>query len=139
MTNVAHNLFQSVAVTPARSLQCQCEKWRGLCRHCRSRLAYSRKVHGGKRFRIIARDRARCRGCDSSQWINVHHIDGNDRNSTDDNELVLCARHHAQIERSTKVFKCRGFSGEELLIRLWKRIHPGRPCQLALHFPIGSS
>jgi hypothetical protein len=85
------------------------------------------RFFGGLRERVLVRDRFRCRGCGKRSALVVHHRDKRNRA----NFLVtLCIRCHVRIHRSSG-FK---YWVSELVVRLWRELHPNAPVQLQLSF-----
>jgi hypothetical protein len=85
------------------------------------------RFFGGLRERVLLRDRFRCRGCGKRSALVVHHRDR--RNRT--NMLVtLCIRCHVRIHRSAGL----KYSFSEMLLKLWRELHPNAPIQLQLAF-----
>jgi hypothetical protein len=99
----------------------------GCCRSCYDRRHHSLRFFGGLRERVLVRDRFRCRGCGKRSALVVHHR--NRRNKT--NLLVtLCIRCHVRIHRSSGL----KYWFSEMLVRLWRELHPDVPLQLQLTF-----
>lgn len=99
----------------------------GCCRSCYDRRHRSLRFFGGLRERVLQRDRFRCRGCGKRSALVVHHRDRQNRA----NLLVsLCIRCHMRIHRSAGL----RYWFSEMLVRLWRELHPDAPMQLQLTF-----
>jgi hypothetical protein len=99
----------------------------GCCRSCYDRRYHSLRFFDGLRERVLERDRFCCRGCGKRSALVVHHRDR--RNKT--NLLVtLCIRCHLRIHRSSGL----KYWFSEILVRLWRELHPNAPMQLQLSF-----
>ena len=99
----------------------------GCCRSCYDRRRHSLRFFGGLRERVLERDHFRCRGCGKRSALVVHH---RDRCNRADLLVTLCIRCHIRIHRSSGL-RC-WFS--EMLVRLWRELHPNDPVQLQLTF-----
>ena len=99
----------------------------GCCRSCYDRRHHSLRFFGGLRERVLVRDRFRCRGCGKRSALVVHHRD--DRNRTD-LLVTLCIRCHIRIHHSSGLKHWF----PEILMRLWREVHPNAPMQLQLSF-----
>ena len=99
----------------------------GCCRSCYDRRHHSLRFFGGLRERVLLRDSFRCRGCGKPSALVVHHRER--RNRT--NSLVtLCIGCHVRIHRSSGW----RYWFSEMLMRLWRELHPNVPMQLQLTF-----
>lgn len=99
----------------------------GCCRSCYDRRHHSLRFFGGLRERVLVRDHFRCRGCGKRSALVVHHRDRRNR----PNLLVtLCIRCHVRIHRSSGL----RYWFSEILVRLWREMHPNTPMQLQLSF-----
>ena len=99
----------------------------GCCRSCYDRRHHSLRFFDGLRERVLERDRFRCRGCGKRSALVVHHRDRQNR----PNLLVsLCIRCHVRIHRSAGL----RYWFSEMLVRLWRELHPDAPIQLHLCF-----
>ena len=97
----------------------------GCCRSCYDRRHHSLRFFGGLRERVLERDRFRCRGQRSA--LVVHHRDRHNRA----NMLVtLCIRCHIRIHHSSGL----RYWLSQMLVRLWRELHPKTPMQLQLTF-----
>ncbi len=99
----------------------------GCCRSCYDRRHHSLRFFGGLRERVLERDRFRCRGCGKRSALIVHHRDRRDRA---DLLVTLCIRCHIRIHRSSGL----RYWFSEMLVRLWRELHPNDPVQLQLTF-----
>ena len=99
----------------------------GCCRSCYDRRHHSLRFFGGLRERVLERDRFRCRGCGQRSALVVHH---RDRCNRADVLVTLCIRCHVRIHHSLGLR--HWFS--EMLVRLWRELHPKTPMQLQLTF-----
>jgi hypothetical protein len=75
----------------------------------------------------LERDRFRCRGCGKRSVLVVHH---RDRRNRTDLLVTLCIRCHIRIHRSSGL----RYWFSEMLVRLWRVLHPNDPVQLQLSF-----
>jgi hypothetical protein len=82
---------------------------------------------GGLRERVLVRDRFRCRGCGKRSALVVHHRDRRNRTNL---LVTLCIRCHVRIHRSSGL----RYWFSEMLVRLWRELHPNDPVQLQLSF-----
>ena len=99
----------------------------GCCRSCYDRRHHSLRFFGGLRERVLERDRFRCRGCGKRSALVVHHRDGHNRANL---LVTLCIRCHIRIHRSSRL----RYWFSEMLVRLWRELHPNAPMQLQLTF-----
>ena len=99
----------------------------GCCRSCYDRRHHSLRFFGGLRERVMERDRFRCRGCGKRSALVVHH---RDRCNRADVLVTLCIRCHVRIHRSLGL----RYWFSEILVRLWRELHPNHPVQLQLTF-----
>jgi hypothetical protein len=99
----------------------------GCCRSCYDRRHHSLRFFGGLRERVLMRDRFRCRGCGKRSALVVHHRDRRNRTNL---LVTLCIRCHVRIHR------CSGLKYwfPEIIVRLWREVHPNAPMQLRLSF-----
>jgi hypothetical protein len=97
----------------------------GCCRSCYDRRHHSLRFFGGLRERVLVRDRFRCRGCGKRSALVVHHRDRRNRTSL---LVTLCIRCHVRIHRSSGL----KYWFPEILLRLWREVHPNTPTQLQL-------
>jgi hypothetical protein len=114
------------------SLLCPCGKRialkaLGCCRSCYDRRHHSLRFVGGLRERVLERDRFRCRGCGKRSALVVHH---RDRRNRADLLVTLCIRCHIRIHHSSGW----RYWFSEMLVRLWRELHPNDPVQLQLTF-----
>jgi hypothetical protein len=112
------------------SFLCPCGKRIALkalacCRSCYDRRHHSLRFFGGLRERVLERDRFRCRGCGKRSALVVHH---RDRRNRADLLVTLCIRCHIRIHRSSGL----KYWFSEMLVRLWRELHPNDPVQLQL-------
>lgn len=56
-----------------------------------------RNRYGGKYFIILKRDNYKCQSCYHSSYLQIHHIDGNEENNSEDNLIVLCRGCHRLV------------------------------------------
>jgi hypothetical protein len=99
----------------------------GCCRSCYDRRHHSLRFFGGLRERVLERDRFRCRGCGQRSALVVHH---RDRCNRADVLVTLCIRCHVRIHHSLGL----RYWFSEILVRLWRELHPKTPMQLQLTF-----
>ncbi len=99
----------------------------GCCRSCYDRRHHSLRFFGGLRERVLERDRFCCRGCGKRSPLVVHH---RDRRNRADLLVTLCIRCHIRIHRSSGL----RYWFSEMLVRLWRELHPNDPVQLQLTF-----
>jgi hypothetical protein len=99
----------------------------GCCRSCYDRRHHSLRFFGGLRERVLERDRFRCRGCGKRSALVVHHRDRHNRANL---LVTLCSRCHIRIHRSSRL----RYWFSEMLVRLWRELHPNAPMQLQLTF-----
>jgi hypothetical protein len=97
------------------------------CRSCYDRRHHSLRFFGGLRERVLVRDRFRCRGCGKRSALVVHHRDRRNRTNL---LVTLCIRCHVRIHRSSGL----KYSFSQILVRLWRELHPNAPMQLQLSF-----
>ena len=97
------------------------------CRSCYDRRHHSLRFFGGLRERVLVRDRFRCRGCGKRSALVVHHRDRRNRTNL---LVTLCIRCHVRIHRSSAL----KYSFSQILLRLWRELHPNAPMQLQLSF-----
>jgi hypothetical protein len=114
------------------SLLCPCGKRialkaLGCCRSCYDRRHHSLRFFGGLRERVLERDRFRCRGCGKCSALVVHHRERRNRANL---LVTLCIRCHIRIHRSSGL----RYWFSEMLVRLWRELHPNDPVQLQLTF-----
>src|SRR5438309_8584721 len=114
------------------SLLCPCGKRialkaLGCCRSCYDRRHHSLRFFGGLRERVLERDRFRCRGCGQRSALVVHHRDRHNRANM---LITLCIRCHIRIHHSSGL----RYSLSQMLVRLWRELHPKTPMQLQLTF-----
>jgi len=99
----------------------------GCCRSCYDRRHHSLRFFGGLRERVMERDRFRCRGCGKRSALVVHH---RDRHNSANLLVTLCIRCHIRIHHSSGL----RYWFSEMLVRLWRELHPNDPVQLQLTF-----
>src|SRR5713226_2926753 len=99
----------------------------GCCRSCYDRRHHSLRFFGGLRERVLERDRFRCRGCGKRSALVVHHRDRHNRANL---LVTLCIRCHIRIHHSSGW----RYWLSEMLVRLWRELHPNDPVQLQLSF-----
>ena len=99
----------------------------GCCRSCYDRRHHSLRFFGGLRERVMERDRFRCRGCGKRSALVVHHRDRHNRANL---LVTLCIRCHIRIHHSSGL----RYWFSEMLVRLWRELHPNDPVQLQLTF-----
>jgi hypothetical protein len=99
----------------------------GCCRSCYDRRHHSLRFFGGLRERVLGRDRFRCRGCGKRSALVVHHRDRRNRANL---LVTLCIRCHIRIHHSSGL----RYWFSEMLVRLWRELHPNAPMQLQLSF-----
>jgi hypothetical protein len=76
---------------------------------------------------VLERDRFCCRGCGKRSALVVHHRDRLNRVNL---LVTLCIRCHLRIHRSSGL----RYWFSEMLVRLWRELHPNDPVQLQLTF-----
>jgi len=100
----------------------------GCCRSCYDRRHHSLRFFGGLRERVLERDRFRCRGCGKRRrWWSIIATGCNRA----DLLVTLCIRCHMRIHHSSGW----RYWFSEMLVRLWRELHPNDPVQLQLSFP----
>jgi hypothetical protein len=99
----------------------------GCCGSCYDRRHHSLRFFGGLRERVLERDRFRCRGCGQRSALVVHHRDRHNRANV---LVTLCIRCHIRIHHSSGL----RYWLSEMLVRLWRELHPKTPMQLQLTF-----
>jgi hypothetical protein len=99
----------------------------GCCRSCYDRRLHSLRFFGGLRERVLERDRFCCRGCGKRSALVVHHRRRHNRANL---LVTLCVRCHIRIHRSSGW----RYWFSEMLVRLWRELHPNAPMQLKLTF-----
>ncbi len=99
----------------------------GCCRSCYDRRRHSLRFFGGLRERVLERDRFCCRGCGKRSALVVHHRDRRNRANL---LVTLCIRCHIRIHHSSGW----RYWFSEMLVRLWRELHPNAPMQLQLTF-----
>ena len=75
--------------------------------------------------RVLVLDRFRCRGCGKRSALVVHHRDRHNRTNL---LVTLCIRCHIRIHPSSGL----KYWFSEMLVRLWRELHPNAPIQLQL-------
>ena len=68
-------------------------------RHNESHWQYQTKDYKKARERALARCYYQCSHCGRADKLHVHHIDGDRRNNSDKNLIVLCAHCHMIYEK----------------------------------------
>jgi len=113
------------------SFLCPCGKRIALkalgCCQCYDRRHHSLRFFGGLREQVLERSRFRCRGCDKRSALVVHHRDRQNRANL---LVTLCIRCHIRIHHSSGL----RYWFSEMLVRLWRELHPNDPVQLQLTF-----
>ena len=99
----------------------------GCCRSCYDRRRHSLRFFGGLRERVLERDHFRCRGCGKRTALVVHHRDLCNRAEL---LVTLCIRCHIRTHHSSGW----RYWFSEMLVRLWRELHPNDPVQLQLTF-----
>jgi len=97
----------------------------GCCSLCYYRQYHSWRRFGGLREAVLKRDRFSCRACGAQRRLVVHHRA--ERNATA-LLITLCIRCHVRLHRSRRL---RSWV-PEVLLGLWRELHPGGPVQLQL-------
>jgi len=97
----------------------------GCCSLCYYRQYHSWRWFGGLREVVLKRDRFSCRACGARRRLVVHHRDGRNAKAL---LITLCIRCHVRLHRSRR-FR---YWVPELLLGLWKELHPAGPVQLQL-------
>ena len=119
------------------SLLCRCGrrpvelKVLGCCRLCYQRRYHSSRWFGGLRELILKRDRFKCRVCGVGRRLVVHHRDERNARSW---LITLCIRCHVRLHRSRRL----RYWVPEVLLGLWRELHPSAPLQLQLPFAVTS-
>lgn len=77
---------------------------KGMCRNCWQKDEYYDKIKESniRRWHNISLNRwkqitSKCFLCDFDKVIELHHIDGDKKNNSDDNLIGLCPNHHRMI------------------------------------------
>ena len=99
----------------------------GCCRLCYQRHHHSLRWFGGLRELILKRDRFRCRVCGVGRRLVVHHRAERNAKAL---LITLCIRCHVRLHRSRRL-RCWV---PEVLLGLWRELHPEAPLQLQLPF-----
>jgi hypothetical protein len=76
---------------------------------------------------VLQRDRFRCRGCGKRSALVVHHRHRENRAKL---LVTLCIRCHIRIHHSSRW----RYWFSDMLVRLWRELHPDAPMQLQLTF-----
>jgi hypothetical protein len=97
----------------------------GCCSLCYYRQYRSWRWFGGLREAVLRRDCFSCRACGARRRLIVHHRE--ERNAKD-LLITLCIRCHVRLHRSRR-FR---YWVPEVLLGLWRELHPGGPLQLQL-------
>jgi hypothetical protein len=104
----------------------------GCCRLCYQRRYHSMRWFGGLRELILKRDRFRCRVCGVGRRLVVHHRAERNAKAW---LVTLCIRCHVRLHRSRRL-RCWV---PEVLLGLWRELHPDAPLQLQLPFAVPSN
>lgn len=80
-----------------------------------SKIQREQRHYDGKREWVLKRDHHKCRLCDATNQLTVHHKDGNGRgkkspNNNPDNLITVCRKCHMEIHRK-ELQAARGFVG----------------------------
>lgn len=77
---------------------------KGLCGGCYQSIfrneenkAYNYKKWYGLDLEVYKRITSKCKICDFDKIIDLHHLDGNHQNNSEDNLIGLCPNHHKMI------------------------------------------
>ena len=97
----------------------------GCCGLCYYRQYHSWRWFGGLREVVLKRDRFSCRACGARRRLVVHHRDERNAKSL---LITLCIRCHVRLHRSRRL----RYWVPEVLLGLWRELHPGGPLQLQL-------
>jgi hypothetical protein len=97
----------------------------GCCCLCYYRQYHSWRWFGGLREAVLKRDRFSCRACGARRRLVVHHRDERNAKSL---LITLCIRCHVRLHRS----RWLRYWVPEVLLGLWRELHPGGPVQLQL-------
>jgi hypothetical protein len=95
------------------------------CALCYYRRYHSLRWFGGLREGVLKRDRFSCRACGARRRLVVHHRDERNAKAL---LITLCIRCHVRLHRSRRL----RYWVPEVLLGLWKELHPGGPLQLQL-------
>jgi hypothetical protein len=101
----------------------------GCCRLCYYRRYRSWRWFGGLRELVLKRDRFSCRACGAARRLVVHHRDGHNAEPL---LVTLCIRCHVRLHHALHLRRW----APEMLLGLWRELHPGAPLQLQLPFVI---
>lgn len=103
----------------------------GCCSLCYYRHYHSWRWFGGLREVVLKRDRFSCRACGAQWRLVVHHREERNKKAL---LITLCIRCHVRLHRS----RWLRYWVPEVLLGLWKELHPGRPLQLQLPLVVTS-
>ena len=97
----------------------------GCCRTCYDRRQHSLRFFGGRRERVVRRDRFCCQGCGVRSRLVVHH---RSKDNEDEALITLCIRCHVRVHR----WRCLHHWVPGILMKLWSELHTEAPVQLQL-------
>ncbi len=97
----------------------------GCCSLCYYREYHSWRWFGGLREAVLKRDRFSCRACGTRRRLVVHHREERNAKAL---LITLCIRCHVRLHRSRRL----RYWVPEVLLGLWRELHPGGPMQLQL-------
>lgn len=97
----------------------------GCCSLCYYHQYHSWRWFGGLREAVLKRDRFSCRACGARRRLVVHHREERNAKAL---LITLCVRCHVRLHRSRRL----RYWVPEVLLRLWRELHPAGPMQLQL-------
>jgi hypothetical protein len=95
----------------------------GCCRACYDRRQHSLRFFGGRRERVVRRDRFCCQGCGVRSRLVVHH---RSKDNEDDALITLCIRCHVRVDR----WRCLYHWMPGALMKPWSELHADASIQL---------
>jgi hypothetical protein len=101
----------------------------GCCSLCYYREYHSWRWFGGLREAVLKRDRFSCRACGARRRLVVHHREERNAKAL---LITLCIRCHVRLHRSRRL----RYWVPEVLLHLWRELHPAGPMQLQLQLPL---
>ena len=103
----------------------------GCCSLCYYRQYHSWRWFGGLREAVLKRDRFSCRACGARRRLVVHHREERNAKAL---LITLCIRCHVRLHRSRRL----RYWVPEVLLHLWRELHPAGPMQLQLPLTVTS-
>jgi hypothetical protein len=103
----------------------------GCCSLCYYRQYHSWRWFGGLLEAVLKRDRFSCRACGVRRRLVVHHREERNAKSL---LITLCIRCHVRLHRSRRL----RYWVPEVLLHLWRELHPAGPMQLQLPLTVSS-